>query len=377
MQLGESDFYTGLTRQPSGQRGRNDMPVHPIVDHPCLWTASSFVDEGDYVLRPDDSVCAGLRRLAEAHAMGCSSAEPAFDSWCATIRHELRDGLGFILVRDLPLDAWGIELARAAAGVIAARLGEPVSQTAAGDRVVDVADTTGKELSPRQFKTSQELRLHTDPASDLMALACIQPAPSGGQSVLVSAPAVHNALLAEAPTLLQTLYRGFHWHRFGEGRREDAPFTEAAVPVFSWTGGRLGCRYVRSPIVAGHRDRGTPLDGDEVAALDAFDRIASDPSMRVSFRLEAGDMVIANNLAVLHARTRFEDAKEPSRRRLLLRFWLDGGPGFWPKDSRIDYFNGGCCGIPQDHSMQPGYDMQALYADRASGGIANLGIPAR
>jgi hypothetical protein len=99
--------------------------------------------------------------------------------------------------------------------------------------------------------------------------------------------------------------------------------------------------------------------------------------MRVDFAMQAGDMLIVNNLAVLHARTRFEDAETPEQRRLLLRYWLDGGPGFWPKDSRIDYFNGGRCGIPEEHSMTPGYDMKSLAADQASGGVADLGIVPR
>ncbi len=141
----------------------------------------------------------------------------------------------------------------------------------------------------------------------------------------MSAPAVHNALLAEAPDLLRLLYRGFHWHRFGEGRKEDPPYTEAQVPVFSFTDGRLACRYVRSPIVAGQRDHGTPLSADEVAALDAFDRVASSPAMRVDFDMNAGDMLIVNNYAVLHARTRFEDAEAPEQRRLYCATGLTAG----------------------------------------------------
>src|SRR5437763_650781 len=90
--------------------------------------------------------------------------------------------------------------------------------------VADPADwnaATGKEASPRQYRTSQELRLHMDPASDLMGLACVQDAKAGGESVITSAVAVHNAMQASRPDLLALLYRGFHWHRFNEGRPED------------------------------------------------------------------------------------------------------------------------------------------------------------
>jgi len=57
-----------------------------------------------------------------------------------------------------------------------------------------------------------------DPASDIIGLACVQDAKQGGESVITSAIAVHNAMLAQRPDLLALLYQGFHWHRFGEGR---------------------------------------------------------------------------------------------------------------------------------------------------------------
>jgi hypothetical protein len=94
--------------------------VDPFVNHPCLWTASSFAKPSDYTLQVDSATCKALEGL----------------------RRELREGRGFVLLRGLPFDTEGIEWARAISDAIASRVGEPVSQTAGGDRVVDVADTT-------------------------------------------------------------------------------------------------------------------------------------------------------------------------------------------------------------------------------------------
>ena len=47
---------------------------------------------------------------------------------------------------------------------------------------------------------------------------------------------------------------------------------------------------------------------------------------------EAGDIQVLNNHWILHSRTAYEDAHEPSERRHLLRLWLacEDGPPFPP-----------------------------------------------
>ena len=46
------------------------------------------------------------------------------------------------------------------------------------------------------------------------------------------------------------------------------------------------------------------------------------PEMRVDMMLEQGDIQFANNYAVLHSRTAFEDHEDENRRRKKLRLWL-------------------------------------------------------
>jgi hypothetical protein len=291
----------------------------------------------------------------------------------AKLRRELEGGRGFVLLRGLPFDRWSVDASRIATWAIANAVGIPVSQTAKGARLVDVMDTSRQETTPRQFSTSQELRLHTDPASDLIGLACVRPAASGGDSVLTSSISVHDTMLRQRPDLVAALYEGFHWHRFGEGRTADAPVSEHKVPVFSMLDGRLSCRYVRPPIVAGQRDAAQPLTCLQIEALDLFDQIASSPELRVTFRMGPGDIVLVNNLTVMHARTQFIDHAAPAEPRRLFRLWLQGFQGFRPVRPELNYFNGGRCGIPAT-GMTAHYDMQSLRADPASGGVASLGV---
>ena len=54
-----------------------------------------------------------------------------------------------------------------------------------------------------------------------------------------------------------------------------------------------------------------------------FDALANDPELHIMMRLQAGDMQFVHNHNMLHDRTAFVDWSEPSRRRHLLRLWLN------------------------------------------------------
>jgi hypothetical protein len=360
----------------------NAFAIATVTD-PADWDASTFKTPEEFTrfVTPDE-VDELARICARLEGRGFGWNETTRDDFpfqvlapcLEELRRRLQDGPGFVLLRGLPLRDWTGDRCRLATWGIGWQLGSHVSQNVRGERLVDVSDVTGQDPSPRQYRTSQELRLHTDPTSDLIGLACVQDAKSGGESVIASAVAVHNRMMATRPDLLELLYRGFHWHRFGEGRPEDGPLTRELVPVFAQQSGRLSCRYVRSPIAAGHRDAGLPLTDLQIEALDCFDRLASSPDLRISFRLRPGDLLIANNLTVLHARTRFEDHAETNRRRHMIRLWLQGPPGFRPVPAQLNFFNGGACGIAPQAGQQAAYDIASLYSERASGGVADLGL---
>ena len=58
------------------------------------------------------------------------------------------------------------------------------------------------------------------------------------------------------------------------------------------------------------------------AALDMFDELANEPSLRLDMEFQPGDMQWLHNHTCLHDRTAFVDWPEPERRRHLLRLWL-------------------------------------------------------
>ena len=269
---------------------------------------------------------------------------PRLDATLAKLHAEVRDGVGFVLLRGLPVDRHSKNDVRAMAWTIATRFGNPVSQNAKGAMVADVMDVIKGASSPRGYHSNAELRLHTDPASDLIGLCCIEAAKEGGDSMLSNALAVHDHIKATRPDLLDTLYEGFLYHRFGEGLAGDPEITEYKVPLLSVTDGKVNCRYGSNRIRGAVEALGQPLTPQQVEAITLFRETAASPEFSVTFRMQPGDFLLANNLTLLHARTNFVDNDDPLRPRHLLRFWLEGRD-FRPVAPELNFFNRGRCGI--------------------------------
>ena len=164
----------------------------------------------------------------------------------------------------------------------------------------------------------------------MVGLLCRHPARSGGESLIASATAIFNHLAVERPDLIPPLLAGFHFDLRGEGVTDDPDETTFhRVPVFSWFGGRLSCRYNGKTIEDGMAKRGMPLDGLALEAVREVGRLAIAPPFRFDMTFEKGDIQLLSNHSILHARAAFEDWPEPERRRTLWRLWLnlrDGRP---------------------------------------------------
>jgi alpha-ketoglutarate-dependent taurine dioxygenase len=283
---------------------------------------------------------------------------------------EVRSGRGFVVVRGLPLDG-SLEDFVEAVRELGRHFGQPLSQNAQGEMVGHVVDATGDDPTPRMYRSNLELRPHSD-VTAMIALACWHKAQSGGASMIVSAVAVHDEIRAREPRLLERLYGGYHYHRLGEQGPDEETATPYRIPVFSVRNRELSCRYQRAGIAAGHRERGVPLTGEDIEALNLFDEVARAPQNRLSFYLERGEMIVINNYTVMHARTEFRNFPEPERQRRLVRLWLDA-PGFRDVPPEFRLFPA-ANGVPRQPGKRASFDFRKLYAEDpvASGGIPKL-----
>ncbi len=245
-----------------------------------------------------------------------------FGAHLTRLKETLLHGIGFEVIRGLPIERYDQRTAATIFCGIGAHMGSARSQNAAGHILGHVRDTgaSSKDANTRIYQTAERQSFHTDSA-DIVGLMCLRDAREGGDSLLVSALAIYNRLRAGRPDLLERLFDPIATDRRGEVPPGAKPYME--IPVFSWYEGHLTVFYQRQYIESAQRfDGAMRLTPEHVEALDRLDALANDPGMHVRMRLEPGDMQFVYNHSQLHDRTSFVDWPDPGKRRHLLRLWL-------------------------------------------------------
>ncbi len=195
-------------------------------------------------------------------------------------------------------------------------------------RLYDVRDRGGsykKERIPVS-QTHAATGFHTDSSAlntmpDIVALLCLQPAHTGGESLIVSAARIHEELRGTAPEALSILYREFIRDVVTPGKGNSSLINNR-FPIFSqglYSPG-VSFRYMRYWIEKGHLAANIELTGREFAALDKLDELLNLPQLAVKFKLEAGDHLWVNNHLVAHNRTKY--GEDPQHPRHFVRMWI-------------------------------------------------------
>lgn len=258
--------------------------------------------------------------LAAADGASVEFPLPGLSSLLSGVADELRHGRGFTVLRGIPVAGLTERQCEDLAVRLAGYVGRVVPQPD-GRPFVHVRDRGVDPAAPtaRSYQHNAAVGFHSDP-TDVVALLCVRPALSGGRSIVVSAVAVHNAMVREHPELAEVLYEP--WWR--DLRRGDDPDGFAASPVFAVDEqDRLvadyGPDYIRSAQRSPHVPRLTRRQRDAMAAMDELmSRLA------VTMDFQPGDMQFLNNHAVWHRRTEYHDDPDPASGRDLIRIWLEG-----------------------------------------------------
>ncbi len=238
------------------------------------------------------------------------------------LTRQLIDGIGFGLVRRIPVERYSVQQAATMFYGVGAYLGSARMQNAKGHVLGHVCDLNMRsdEPSVRIYQTHERQTFHTD-SSDVVGLLCLKKAKKGGESLLVSAVTIYNEMLKARPDLVRLLFDPIATDRRGEIPEGMQPFF--SIPVFSWDRDYLTVMYQRQYIDSAQRfDDAMKLTSEHVQALDMFDEFANDPDLNLSMQLEPGDMQFVYNHGLLHDRTGFEDWPDLENRRHLLRLWL-------------------------------------------------------
>jgi hypothetical protein len=235
---------------------------------------------------------------------------------------EVLNGLGFVLIRALPVRRWTKREAAIAFLGIGAHLGSLRMQNAEGHLLGHVTDLGRSSIDPhaRIYQTRERQTYHTD-SCDVVGLLSLRAAKSGGLSSLISSTTIFNEMRRRRPDLLSVLLAPIETDRRGEVPEGGKPYF--SIPVFNWHQGLLSAIYQRQYIESARRFAGVaPLSALQIQALDLFDELANDPALNLTMALQPGDMQFVHNHTILHDRTAFEDFVEPERKRHLLRLWV-------------------------------------------------------
>ena len=317
-------------------------PLTPMyaapIDHPGAWKVADFKTPADCTIEFTATQLRDIdRAIRQIKAAGLSLDNlqrehfdvPSLRPVIEEIRHEIEDGRGFVVVRRLPVGDYSKDEIGMIFWGIGTYLGRGLSQSVLGDRLGHVKDFSREDPLARAYRNKQELSPHTD-SCDLVGLACLRDAKLGGVSRLTSALTVHNVMLEEYPEALECLYRGYVFHRRGEEKPGELPYTPYRVPVYSNTEAKVSARYVRTYVEAGEAAAGHKMGEAELTVLDRFEEVAKRPELMLEFTLRPGEVYFINNYTILHARTAFDDGDaEEDHRRHLLRLWLEV-PGMRP-----------------------------------------------
>jgi len=239
-----------------------------------------------------------------------------------SIRSELIDGRGLVLLSGLDVMRCSNETTAVAFLLFSSLLGSLRSQNAAGHLLGHVTDVGADVTDPatRIYQTNQRQTFHTD-STDAVGLLCLRTAKQGGASMVVSVDAAHQRMADESAILVERLFEPVATDRRGEQPKGELPWFE--IPVLSRSLDRITGIYQRQYIDSARRfDEAPKPDAEYVQALDLFDEIMNDPAMHFQMDLEPGDIQFVHNHSLLHDRTGFIDHDDPAERRHLLRVWL-------------------------------------------------------
>ena len=288
--------------------------------HPERWLVSLGRSEIAELEHAAESYLGRSRKIADITKD--SFPLPQLGAHLEELKTKLLTGLGFELIRGLPVANYSQEFAATIFCGVGAHLGSARSQNAAGHILGHVRDIGADARDPnvRIYQTSERQTFHTD-SSDVVGLLCIREAMEGGDSLLVSTSTIYNEMHARRPDLAALLFEPIATDRRGEVPDNEKPYLE--IPVLNWHAGFLTGFYQRQYIDSAQRFPDAPrLTPDHVEALDLFDALANDTRLHFSMRLQPGDMQFVYNHALLHDRTGFRDWPDASRKRHLLRLWL-------------------------------------------------------
>jgi Taurine catabolism dioxygenase TauD, TfdA family len=319
----QSKFYFDRPHMDIPDRkiqSRADWRGPDLRNTPEAWTTTLTPSDIAEIERAVDQVMTAGLDISEVSRD--SFLLPTLSAKIQDWKTQIEDGLGFVLVKGLPVGEWGFEKSSLAYWGLGHHLGVPGAQNPDNELLGHVIDYSEERTNPlvRRYRTSGNIDFHCD-AADVVGLLCINAARDGGQSRIASSIAIFNALFDQSPELIARLFDPFALDRRGEEKPGEKGFFRR--PACRFSNGQLRTfyhsEYMRS---AARFMEDEALDAAAKQVLDFYDQAAASTEFHLDMYLEPGDMQFISNHSIIHARTEYQDYAEVARKRHLLRLWL-------------------------------------------------------
>lgn len=194
--------------------------------------------------------------------------------------------------------------------------------------VVDHGLDYTKEAVPVS-KTRAATGYHTDSTAkeylpDVVGLLCLQPASSGGDSLITNAANLYAYLNKYHAAVISEMEKAVIRDVITPGKiNTDDTIKENAFPIFSQTEKGFTFRYMRFWIETAFQKTLQEMPMELTKGLDATDAFFDEKSNNIQFRMERGDMLFINNRFLCHNRSAFENNTTTSQPRTLVRTWIN------------------------------------------------------
>ncbi|NEQ37560.1 MAG: TauD/TfdA family dioxygenase [Okeania sp. SIO3I5] len=297
---------------------------------PSAWTVNELLEHPDWIIKLTAEEIAELETALQEH-LG-SNVEyqditknqfplPYLSKKLSYILDVIENGIGAVVLRGIPVEKYEpIEIKKLLWGM-SLYLGTAIGQSSARELMNDLKDKGLKIGDPksRYLNSRGAAALHSDGYCDLVMMLSIAEAKWGGESEIASSVAVHNEMLKYYPDFLKVLYEPFN-HKLPD-RHQGMMEDYYPLPIFANYQDYFVCTYARYLIEDAQNYTKAPrLSEKQKQALNQLDELYNNPKFKLTFRLLPGDLILINNLVVLHGRKEYTD--EATTKRHLLRLWL-------------------------------------------------------
>lgn len=285
-------------------------PIAPTPPAPKPWLAADLAGCSDWIVQASPALF--------------SFDQEQLQAWFAPLKHQLLHGYGVVLIRGLSPEPESnfrrlyLAIGRCL-GTPDLTYGELYDVTDSGESYLTKAIPVSQTRASTSMHTDSS-RLETHPR--WVGLACVQQAPVGGGSRLASVGAVVAHLQQHAPECVERLQQSFYRDVVTPGAVDPlALIANNRFPVLTVGSDGASLRYMRYWIEKGHQRLNQPLSTNDLQAFDALDAALNHPRCCHTFQLCEGDILLIDNLKVVHDRDAYED--DPCRPRKLIRLWLN------------------------------------------------------